>query len=290
MKVRNNPINLIWHGVLTLTSLLMLVGFAGCADESAVLRKATDLVTPYIVQIVLVVDNQKLATLGTALLINEDGYAVTADHILAIGEQQLSQIQSDNKKMAIVVPTPQGAGSVAPEPSIPPVNGFQIIDRDELHDIALLRLEMTQIANPLSGQIKPTLRYYNGLIGTLSIEPVKLTSRNPKNGDRIGVSGYPNQGVELVTESGVVTSGVEGFRNLGLYGANDRFIDRDLTEYCMTDVTPKSLSGAPVYLLNGSIIGLEIESVGGMGGTKETLLIPVSFLLRLVDRNGIVHR
>lgn len=275
--------------IIICVSLCMLVGFTGCRGNAIVPKKATEDVRPYITQIILIVDNQKIATLGTALLINADGYAVTAAHILAIGEQQLSQIQSENKKMAIMVPTPQGAPGAAPEPLTLPVNNFQILERDE-YDLALLRIEMTQVINPLNGEISPSLKYINGVSGTLNIEPLKLASGYPKPGDAIAISVYPDQSLRLVTERGVINTGVGEIPKIRVFSANGQFIEQKLAYHYTTDVKAKGLSGAPAYLRNNTIIGLAVETGGEIGDTRETLLLPVSYLRELVDRWGVAHR
>jgi len=232
---------------------------------------------------------------GTGLLVNDDGYVITANHLLDMGEQfaQQSQAQAEIKKLAIEIQTPSNIRSM---PSASPTwtNDFDIIARDEKHDLALLKIKMTTEVSPLNGEILYTVHYRDGSSsGTLNLGDAPfITSTSPNNS--ISMTGYSSfetdGGLEIKT--GKVTSReISNISNSQLTDTTGLAVSSlnviySITGYYQTDITSNTLfSGSPVYSIkNGAILGMCIN-IADSSGTS--VIIPSRYIMDLLKNNNV---
>ena len=232
---------------------------------------------------------------GTGLLVNDDGYVITANHLLDMGEQfaQQSQAQAEIKKLAIEIQTPSNIRSM---PSAFPIwtNDFDVIARDEKHDLALLKIKMTTGVSPLNGEILHTVHYRDGSSsGTLNLGDAPFATIISRNSS-IAMTGYPSYKMDggLATKTGKVTSGE--ITNIGYSHLTDATglavsslnVIYSMTDYYQTDITSNTLfSGSPVYSIkNGAILGMCINIADS---SETSVIIPSRYILDLLKNNKV---
>jgi S1-C subfamily serine protease len=150
---------------------------------------------------------------GTGFIVNEDGYIITALHVLSFLEPYKEGIHWKDGKVyppgrhrllaGLQLPnTDTGGAQIRGSFSDAP---FTVVDRDAIHDLALLKLD-----HPFSPEVPQSV--------------VKLSIARPEEGSQVAVSGYPLGEDVLVTTSGAVASswGSKLGRNLSLEDLGSR--------------------------------------------------------------------
>jgi hypothetical protein len=236
-----------------------------------------------IVQIVLLsqpTDSSAALTItlvGTGVMISNDGYIITAKHLLNADEQYLKQKNENTNKLGAII------SSAAPNQDS--INDFDVINVDVAHDIALLKLKSTNVISPLNGTVINEFHLGNGLLGTLNIGDVRLQNDISQNSN-IAITGYPSNRLPPVIKTGKVVSKeiTEAINSAVLLETGN--ITYTVSNYFQSDIISNpSLSGSPVYSPdNGDILGICIN-LPGTG--YQTVIISSRYILAVLTDNNI---
>jgi Trypsin-like peptidase domain len=228
-----------------------------------------------------------ITPIGTGFLVNNNGYVITAGHLIDIGEQYTQQTQAETKKLAIVIPL-SPLDPNPPSVSQLPTNDFDVIARDNEHDLVLLKIKMSTAISPFNGETLYEVHYSNNTYGTLSIGDAHFTD-NMSQKDSIAMSGYPSNQLIIETKTGKVTS-METASNISskiVLGITH--ITYTMTDYYLTDIISSSgFSGSPVYSIKSiETLGICINIV--QNKSEITAVIPSRYILELLKNNKITE-
>lgn len=233
------------------------------------LQDAIKLVSPSVVAIQCVFDRLPEQTqdalrapfyrwvCGSGFIVNDEGYVLTALHVVEGFEGTTTvQIQQGEKSSLY----PLGAGRLVAgialhidSPSLQIREStvdiqMTVVDRDEKHDVALLKM----VRNPFRNMSDPpmvltrTERVNSPVPGVVIFDVAR-----PEEGERIAISGFPLLGLAMKTNSGTVASSWETDKNQS--GPQRGLVDSYVTD---VQVNPGD-SGGPVYsVTTGAVIGL----------------------------------
>ncbi|HEV2498829.1 MAG TPA: serine protease [Terriglobia bacterium] len=291
--------------------LLSIALGSGQATKGPPLTKAIKTISPAIVQIAYKMDHfppetqlalgatHLVGAAGTGFVVNEDGYIVTALHVLNVLEPYQNGFHGRDGKVyppgrhrllaGLQLPNTDSGAQIRGSFSDAP---FTVVDRDEIHDLALLKLD-----HPFSPQVPQSV--------------VKLSIARPEEGSWVAVSGYPLGEDVLVTTSGAVASswGSKMVQELGPGGPLHRIEDLYLLDIHLNHGN----SGGPVYSPDSAaVIGVadayEMDDVmveGGLPGAqpeqaldKDTgralkanaglgVVVPTRYVLDLLKKNNV---
>ena len=250
--------------------------------------------------------NHLEGVLGTGFVVRKDGYVVTAlhvvnafvekfrggyefeGHVYPLGRTRLMvglQLQNTDSGPFLV----RSAFSVA---------AAEIVDADELHDIALLKLE-----HPFSPQAP--------------ISVVTFTVARPVEGHRIAISGYPFGENLLQTTSGAISSAWDGKLALQPAPGKPEIKVPQIQDLFNVDAQINGgNSGGPVYFPDtGAVIGMvkgyklgDVWVEGVRPGDKPTqaldkdtgrslgansgigVVVPARYIVALLKKNNIEYR
>ncbi len=209
--------------IVAIAGLLILANLNAQAEQLATrnvkaktmtLPDAIEYVRPSVIQMTMMLDNfsgsavaafgGKLFVafpLGTGFLVNEDGYVVTALHV--VRAFQAYQVEG-RKRLLVGVAAPNSENIRGNFAQIE----FDIVEEDAGHDLVLLKLKR----NPFKGEIGIFMK-----TGDKSIEwphkAVILSRGRPRDGEIIAVSGYPLSSTVLITTSGDMSPVIYGDGN-----------------------------------------------------------------------------
>lgn len=131
--------------------------------------------------------------LGTGFFVNSDGYVVTAGHVIKAGYRVAEQIQAGQKQFHVGLALPNTENMRGNFSEV----GFDVIDEDTLHDLALLKLKI----NPFKSKVHSGF-VIAGKEVPLPTRTATLNPNRPKDGMAVGISGYPLRETVLVTNAG----------------------------------------------------------------------------------------
>jgi hypothetical protein len=252
-----------------------------------------DTIGLHTVQIVFIAQNLAngqavmVIPLGTGFLLNEDGYIITANHLLDLGERYIQNTQAETAELSIEILPPSGRGYAAALPSI--TNDFSVVATDATHDLALSKLKMpVVIIAPGEGPM--TIRYSDGSYGNLALGNISFAT-NIAPSTPVGLTGFPSDTLVLTTIKGEVTSAeIAAAGNFTLTDTtslppNDLSVQYSISGYCQTDIKADAFfSGSPVYATsNETILGICINTDDN--GT--TVVVPSQYILDLMKNNNI---
>jgi S1-C subfamily serine protease len=223
-----------------------------------------------------------ITPIGTGVIVNNDGYVITAGHLIDAGQQYIQQSQSEIKKLGIIIVGP--SAGVAPLYQL--TNDFDVIGRDEKHDLALLKIKMTQSMTP-EGDMESFVHYIYGIDGTLDVGDAPFTTNVSQN-SRIAITGYTSAQLTLETKDGKVTSAQIPDINNSLISVVTGNVTYNFTDYYQTDITANSIfSGSPVYSTsNGTIMGIcNCASQDEFDNSGTVDIIPSKYILALLKSN-----
>ena len=283
---------------LLMICVLILSSQVSCKSKSP--SEITQNMQQRTVQLVFAVQQKQGDTaagftpVGTGILVNNNGYVITADHLLDSGEQYMQQEQDEVKKMGIVVLAPPGASSFSnvPQP-LTAINDFDVIARDSKHDLALLKIKMLSIISPLNGKTLLTVHFNRNVSGSLNVGVARFSKAITQN-NAVAITGYTSDAVtgaisgELMpeTKNGNVTSKeITDIHNPKLASISPGLVYA-VTYFYTTDIISNPvLSGCPVYSpQNGAIMGMGISVAGPAG---QIVIIPAKYFLDLLKSNGV---
>jgi S1-C subfamily serine protease len=248
---------------------------------------------------------------GTGFLVGEDGYLITANHVINLPQQI-----STNGVLYLATGQPSTLAGFSIDFASTENFKFQgnftkarfsVVDRDVLHDLVLLKLGR----NPFKGEI-PTGININNQRPQLSVMAVTLSSARLEDGLPIGVSGYPLGEPVLVSNFGFLASST-AFQTLVIPtpGLPPWMPPRTETaDVYLADLRVNhGDSGAPVYGIDsGEVIGVCVgallaqveENHGDSGWAGASLdgkqlgynsgvsqVVPSRYVLELLRKNGV---
>jgi Trypsin-like peptidase domain len=143
------------------------------------LSDTIDAIRPSVVQIMLVEPGAEdpSGPTGTGFFVSDDGYVISANHVLIEAEKALAEDDAGAMKIRIGVPFGVGAAFRGKFRALP----FDVVDVDHRHDLALLQLH----TNPFEG--------FSGASGRF---PATIAPLDPAVDSRLGhaiTSAYQNQ-------------------------------------------------------------------------------------------------
>jgi S1-C subfamily serine protease len=230
--------------------------------------------------------------IGTGILVNNDGYLITANHLLDAGDQYVQKTQAEVKSLGIIILAPGGAygGSGSP---LSAINDFDVIARDSKHDLALLKIKMLSVTSPLNGKTLLTVNFNRNVGGSLNVGVAHFSTGITRN-NAIAVTGYISNAVtedisdQLMPETrkGNVTSKEMTSISSSQLSVATGSITYSISDYYQTDITSNPvLSGSPVYFpKNGDIVGI---CVSIQDGQAATIIIPCKYIVDLITTNGV---
>jgi S1-C subfamily serine protease len=230
--------------------------------------------------------------LGTGFLVNSEGYVITANHVIDSGQQLIQKIDAGQKQVYVGLALPNTENMRG---NFSLVN-FELVDKDERHDLALLKLRK----NPFRGEVSSGI-VVNGKEVPLLFGIAILNTDRPKDGAYVAISGYPLGQTVLVTNAGwMATSWALDIKEIAASGAPEWFRMPDIADTYLADVEANpGNSGGPVYLGdNGSVIGVCVGSLGAPvwdeGGRHKpyyssglTMVVPIRYAIDLLSKHGL---
>ncbi len=192
--------------------------------------------------------------IGTGFLVHRDGYALTARHVT---DHALSiQKQSPKTRLLAGLAIPNFESLQLTIRASFELVEITVVEQDERHDLALLRLTPNPFATGKPSGISVTEKgiAVNALYGLAQTEAAR-----PRDGDAIAVSGYPLSEPTLVTTSGCVASAWgNDIREVQPPGAPEGFTIPDVKDSYLADVAVNpGNSGGPVYsIYKGTVMGV----------------------------------
>lgn len=236
--------------------------------------------------------------LGTAFLVNTKGYVITARHVIEHGRRCIDEIQASEKQIHVGLAQPNTENMRGNFTLV----DFDVIDEDERHDLALLKLKR----NPFRGEVHSGIVIQGKsvplIFGTATLDPSR-----PNDAVAVAISGYPLGEPVLVTNVGwMATSWSFEIAEIPVLGAPEWFRKPDVSDTFLADVqVNRGNSGGPVYMVeSGAVIGVCVSSkpapVRDQQGNDVTIddrrlfydsgltvVVPVRYVIELLRKLGL---
>jgi S1-C subfamily serine protease len=277
---------------------------------------AIDVIRPAIVQIGFVLEKipEKLraqigaafykASVGTGFFVHADGYVITAKHVTdgaTVGSQKtLRETGARQARLFVGKALPAFNESELQFRGDFQLFEFDVVDEDSRHDLALLKLR----ENPFT---KDQQQMASGKKVRFASKVATISTKRPRDGAVVAVSGYPLGEPVLVTNAGwMATVWSFNYRRVLLPGVPNWFQDVDPADVYLADLTINGgNSGGPVYLAeNGAVIGVGIgsktEIIVDQHGTPVSLgdrqmrhrsglstVVPAEYVVTLLTKNNL---
>jgi S1-C subfamily serine protease len=241
---------------------------------------------------------------GTGFLVSNDGYALTAAHVVNEVKKLLQANGARGFRLIAGVTLDTSSGSF--HGSFEQID-CTVVDMDVPHDIAILKLSR----NPFGPFFNSGI-VVGGKPLTLHVQTAKLQAQRPAEGTELLVSGYPLSVPTLVTQRGTVASLSFTEVEIERPGAPPWFKFPEVADQILADIVVNpGNSGGPFYLSDtGEVIGichgnllspvhLENGAIVQMqeGGTTHILeqnsglavVLPIKYAIALLDKNKITY-
>ena len=230
--------------------------------------------------------------IGTGFLVNEEAVVVTANHVLVEGAKAIGILPNASLHIGLAQPNSEHMrGNFT-------LVGFEVLLQDDLHDVAVLRLQQ----NPFRGEIRSGIRIGDKDLPML-FATAKLDPARPSDGTAIAVSGYPLSSAVLVSTSGHVASSW-GFevKEVELPNAPAGFRMPQVSDAYIGDVEVNpGNSGGPVYRVeDGVVIGVCVavrtapvldpsgQSAQNLAFTTGlSVIVPVRYVIDALEKVGM---
>ena len=191
---------------------------------------------------------------GTGFVVSREGHVVTTLHVIRRAEKLGSEVLVGGKKIVVCANRPA---------RLYECDEVRIIALDEDHELALLKMKSIRRAASLSA--------------------VRISPTQPMEGTQIWAAGYPgNKGGQLTMTAGTFLGA--GQSDTALAPSNsptsgERFWFAEM-------IVENGASGGPVYLQDGSVIGVVVNR----SATQAIVgFVPAQHVIALMARSGIHH-
>jgi S1-C subfamily serine protease len=210
---------------------------------------------------------------GTAFVVSADGYFVTAAHVL-------EQDKANSPQLTAVVRQRDGNGVGAL---------FDVIDKDDAHDLALCRLKgRTQKIYLGSSEVRELPKSAETPYASL-----KISDKPPVLGQFIVVAGFPLGSMNPAFQFGTLAATQTVNPNMGRVPAGQRSLLQ------ISAAVNKGNSGSPVLALTtGEVVGVIVQAIPAPLYSKEplpaaqssgmALAVPAIWIQELLKKHGIV--
>jgi S1-C subfamily serine protease len=217
---------------------------------------------------------------GTALLINETGYVLTAGHVAKEGISTLKQLKSSGTEASLNIGIPQY--SDLPSLSIKRSTSYlrvRVVDIDQEHDLALLKFETSP--DPYNPGHIAQFRIFRSL--NVPRMPIKFSMSTLRDGEDVIACGFPFQSIALVTTVGkIASSGNEETTSFARESGISSKIDIYQTAL---EINPGN-SGGPLFRSSDlSVAGIVIERHTQSGTLS--MAVPAQYIRTFLDKNGV---
>ena len=162
------------------------------------LAEAIEAIRPTVVQVRLTSRSAGFnAVVGTAFIVHDKGYALTARHVTEQSKAQLASQGANDGEFRIGLAQPNTDNMRG---NFTLVGGI-VVEEDARHDLALLRLE----PNPFEGRVASGIVISGNAVPLYyAVAPVR--TMRPRDGEAIAVSGYPLAEPVMITTSGAIAT------------------------------------------------------------------------------------
>lgn len=229
--------------------------------------------------------------LGTGFLVG-GAYVVTARHVVDVAYGMAAQIAAEKTAREVSVHVGFPSATNETYRGIFGLEAFDIVETDEVHDLALLRLLRDPTVSPLSDEEREKLESLQ------ENSPAVLYSERPVDGVAIGVSGYPLEESVLITNAGVLASGWASDKGRAS-AEEDSYVKHD--RYLGDIVANPGNSGGPVYLAEKAwvigvcVAGRQIETSDDQGQPNPdvlqksgiTVIVPSTYVIEMLERHHV---
>ena len=231
------------------------------------LPSAIDVVRPAVVQIRVDPEYPKPGVegqvIGTGFWVHPDGLILTAKHVTEGALEAVDANPGARIRVGMAIPTLTG----------PPVTirgSFEVVDasvieEDPRHDLALLQA----VPNPLSSGRPSGVHQVPGGTAVNALYGLAAISNRPvRDGESIGVSGYPLAEPALVTTSGEIASAFgTDIQQVQAPGGPTGFTIPNVADSYLADVAVNpGNSGGPAYRVeDASVLGVVVAFKIGTG-------------------------
>jgi S1-C subfamily serine protease len=242
------------------------------------------------------------ALLGTGFLVSDQGYVITAGHVVDALNQWSPQLV---RRLMVGL-----AGPNMDLPKLQMVGSFdmyegEIVERDSSHDLALLKLTRNPFTRP-------------GVFATVNSKDISynytvaaLVSERPVEGAQIVVSGYPLQSSVLVTNAGwLASSWLVNVNRSPVPNVNQGARPSSEDVYLADVAVNKGNSGGPVFSIEDKgVIGVCVAHVSASvfygDGARESVtlnnrplvvnagiafVVPAKYVIELMKRHSIAPK
>jgi S1-C subfamily serine protease len=259
------------------------------------LADAIEYVRPSIVQIAVLPGATAHGTpnvLGTGFWVSENGLVMTAGHVIEDAQRLMASLPGSRLMIGQSIPS-----ITDPEFTIRGsfnYLGSKVVEEDPRHDIALIQV----VQNPFAAEQRP---FIMAVAPDTDVYPLlglaTLSTSEVRDGEQIGVSGYPLAEPALVTTSGVIASALGGnVLQAQALGAPPGYTIPNIADSYLADVTvTPGNSGGPVYRISdGGVIGVGVAFRIGRDsdGTDMffynsglSVVVPIKYCRELIARN-----
>ena len=264
-----------------------------CSGDPMSLPFVIDAVRPSVVQIRIGGPGEPGTVVGTGFFVHPEGFVLTAKHVTQGASQELALHREGRLLVGLAMPNISGPITIR--------SGFELVDceiveEDDRHDLALLRLTHNPFSSGRPSGVHRTPDGGMGVNGRYGL--ASLTLERPRDGEDIAVSGYPLANPTLITTAGIIASawGTETM-NVVPEGAPTGFSMPDIKDSYIADVAVNpGNSGGPVYLRErGHVVGVCVAfriaeaDAGGVPlqyNSGLSIVVPINYGVDLLGRHA----